>query len=89
MDIYYQTATGFGVVNDAASVPEGATVITEAQYEALLVAAEDAAQDAADADLAAANARWTLVHDALVAATVSEAAAVVLADAVGIQPNEV
>jgi hypothetical protein len=84
---YFQTPTGYGYLEvDSDPLPDGATQITQAQYEAL-VQAQQAAQDQANADaLAASNARWTQVHDDLAAAGVAEATAVILADAVGQRP---
>src|SRR5882672_4512503 len=50
-DTYYQTATGYGVVDDPANVPGGATIITLAAYNAAILAANNAE--------AAAEALWT------------------------------
>lgn len=83
---YFQTANGYGYVDDDQEIPPGSTSITEAQYDALVQAAQDA-QDQANADaIAASNARWTQVHDDLVASGVTEATAAILADVVGIRP---
>jgi hypothetical protein len=83
---YFQTATGYGYVENDGPIPEGATPITQAQYDALVQAAEDAAAAAAAQAIADAKARWTTVHTDLVAAGVSDAAARILAGAVGIDP---
>lgn len=87
MRTYYRTATGYGYTDDdLPEVPESWTVITQEEYEALVAADQQAADDAAAAALAEANARWTTVHDDLVAAGVSNEAAVLLANAVGFPP---
>lgn len=86
---YYQTDNGgYLETDDSQEAQPGWTPITKDEYDALLAAAQ-AAQDQANADaLAAANQRWTTVHDDLVTAGVSEAAATILANAVGIPPAE-
>jgi peptidoglycan/xylan/chitin deacetylase (PgdA/CDA1 family) len=50
-DTYWQSVTGFGVVDDPVNVPGGAAIITEAAYDALLLAANN--------QNAAAEALWT------------------------------
>jgi hypothetical protein len=84
---YYQTSTGYGYMeNDNDDIPAGATPITEEQYNALVAAAAAAEQEAIDDQIAALNVRWTTVHDALLAGGISESAATILADAVGMKP---
>lgn len=87
MRTYYQTANGYGYTDDElAEIPDSWTVITQEQYEALVAADQQAADDAAAAELAAANARWTTVHDDMVRLGASEDAAVLLANVVGFPP---
>jgi hypothetical protein len=86
MDIYFQTATGFGTADSEANVPAGAIILTKAQYDALLAGAQaDADQAAADA-LTASRLLWVQVHGDLVASGVTDATATVLADAVATRP---
>lgn len=63
-DTYFETGSGFGVVDDAANVPPGATIITLAAYNALVA---DAVADAAAvvaAELAASQAKFLQVFKA-------------------------
>lgn len=53
--IYFQTATGFGTVSDEDNLPPGATVITEAEYQALVAAAQAAQAAQFQAELQAAR----------------------------------
>lgn len=87
MDTYYETpGGGFGVVDDVANVPEGATVITLQIYQALQQSAAQAeVQRQADEQLQRET-QWTTVHDALVAGGVTDPAASILADVVGTNP---
>jgi len=82
--MYYSTPSGgYG---EASKLPAGASEITQAQYEALVAAAAAAQEQAAEDAVAAANAQWTLVHDALVAGGVTDPAAEILANVVGTKP---
>lgn len=86
MSIYWKTPTGYGISETDDSVPEVATVITEDQYNAIIAATKAELQTVIDQATAESNRRWTLVHDSLVAAGVSEDAATVLANVAGIKP---
>lgn len=83
---YFQTATGYGYI-DGGDIPSGSTEITEAEYNALATADEQAAEQARQAEVAALRQRWTTVRDDLVASGVTAATAEILADAVGIRPS--
>lgn len=83
---YFQTENGYGYTDDDGEIPEGSTAITLAQYNALVAAGQAAQDQAAQEALAAANAQWTLVHDALIAGGVTDPAAEILASAVGVKP---
>lgn len=84
---YYQTETGRGAIDDPDfEFPPEWTEITEDQYNALVEAERQAAEDAVAAAVAEANARWTTVHDDLIRVGVSEDAAVLLANGVGTRP---
>jgi hypothetical protein len=84
---YYRTSTGYGYTDeDLAEIPESWTVITQDEYDALVAADQQAAEDAANAEIAAANARWTTVHDDLIRIGASDEAAVLLANVVGFPP---
>lgn len=85
---YFRTETGWGYVeDDETPLPEGSVEITEEEYLALENAQQNEADDAAAQALAEAQARWTTVHDDLVAAGVPERTAVLLAGAVGVNPT--
>lgn len=87
MSKYFQTPTGYGYVDDSEEIPPGSTEITQAEYEALANAEQEAAEQAAAEAIAAAHLRWTTVHDDLVAAGITEQSATLLANAVGLNPN--
>lgn len=85
-DTYYTTPTGFGVADDPANVPAGATVITEAAYNVLVAdQAADLAADAA-AELNQSKADYTTVYAALRSMGMPQAAATLLARSVGDTP---
>lgn len=86
---YFQTDGGRLSIDDAEvpdPVPPEWSEITEEEYDALIAAEQQAAADAEAAVLAAANARWTTVHDDMVRLGASADSAVLLANAVGIRP---
>lgn len=84
---YFRTENGWGYTEDGGPIPEGSVEITEEEYLALENAQQEAADQAAAQALAEAKARWTTVHDDLVAAGVSDRAAVLLAGTVGLNPT--
>lgn len=85
-DTWYQTANGFGVVDDPANVPGGAVIITEAAYNALVAAADTANTNAAATALNQRKADYTTVYAALRSMGLPAAAATILAKAVGDTP---
>lgn len=88
MTRYFRTDGGVGFTDDdAMTFPDDWAEITQEEYEAQIAADQQAIDDAAAAVLAAANDRWTKVHNDLVTvAGVSDEVAVLLANAVGIRP---
>jgi hypothetical protein len=87
MTRYYQTDAGYGATDDDTfEFPESWTEITKDQYDALIAAEEQAAADVEAAARAASSSRWSTVHDELVRIGMSDEAAVLLANAVGIRP---
>ena len=87
MTRYYQTDTGYGAADDdEMQFPDSWAEITSEQYDALVAADAQAAADVKAAAIAAGNVRWSVVHNDLIAAGVSDEAAVLLANVVGIRP---
>jgi hypothetical protein len=85
-DIYYQTPVSLGIVTSDDDVPAGATILTKAQYDAVLAGYEAAEQQLRDVAREQAEERWTTVHDDLIASGVSVSAATILANVVGVEP---
>jgi hypothetical protein len=85
--IYWTTPTGRGYSESEETVPETATVITEDEYNAILSGIAQKQADTEQQVVTEARDRWSLVHDGLMSAGVPEAAATVLANAVGIPPE--
>jgi hypothetical protein len=86
---YFQTDGGRLSIDDAEvpdPVPQEWTEITQEEYEALIAAEQQVIDDAEAEALAAANTRWTVVHNDMVRIGASEESAVLLANAVGIRP---
>ena len=86
--IYFQTANSYGTVTDEALLPPGATIITEAEYQALVAAAEAAAAAEFQAELEAA---WDRYNDAFAqycGMGLPAATAMAIAATVGIQPPD-
>lgn len=87
MTRYYRTDSGYGSVDDDTfAFPEAWTEIPKDEYDALIAADAQAAADAEAQMIAESAARWTTVHDDLVRLGVSDGAAVLLANAVGVRP---
>lgn len=84
---YFQTATGYIEADDDQAAQPGWTEITQAQYDALVASHQAVMNQAVADEKAAANQRWTTVHDDLVASGVTEAAATIIANAVGFKPD--
>ena len=85
-DTYFQTATGFGVVDDPANVPAGASIISQVSYDALVAAQQGDLNAAAAAELAAAEARYLAAYKAFRSVGMTQADAQALAYSVGV-PN--
>lgn len=86
-DIYYQTGTGIGVVDNAANVPAGAVIITQAAYDAALADWQDDQDAAGAADQAAAEARFLQSFKAFRAVGMAPGDAQVAARAIGMEPS--
>lgn len=85
-DTYYQTPTSFGVATDPGGVPAGATIITEAAYNALLAGWQSGQNTAAAAEKAANEARFLQAFKAYRAVGMTAADAQVIARTVGSEP---
>lgn len=83
---YFQTPNGFVAFEDdgEAVPPEGSTEITAEQFTALVEGQDQQAVDQRAQDLADAEARWITVHGDLIAFGLSEEAATIIANSVGI-----
>lgn len=86
--IYFQTATGFGVVDDPANVPPGATIITEAQYNDLQAQWEADQAAAFQAEMEAAWQRYRDAYAAYRQMGMSIPAAMSAANGAGIEPPD-
>lgn len=84
---YFQVdATNFGVVDDAANVPAGASIITQGAYDALLAAWQVQQDNDASSQLNQRKTDYTTVYAALRSMGMPQAAATLLAKGVGDTP---
>lgn len=85
---YFQTANSFGSVSDQDQIPEGATEITEAEYNVLVQAAADAQAAQFQAELQAAYQRYTDTFATYCGMGLPANVAATMAAAAGIQPPD-
>lgn len=85
-DTYWQTGTGFGVADDPVNVPGGAVIITQATYDGLVAAQQATINAAAVAQLNQRKADYTTVYAALRSMGMPQAAALIVAKAIGDTP---
>lgn len=85
-DTYYQTASGFGVADNVANVPVGATTISLATYNGLVAAADATNSAAATAALNQRKADYTTVYAALRSMGLPANASLILAKSIGDTP---
>lgn len=85
-DTYFQTAVGFGVVDDPANVPPGATIITQAAYDAGIAAWQTTQNNTATAEQASAEGKYVNAFKSAKSVGMTNADAQVYAAAVGRMP---
>jgi len=83
---YYQLGNTFGYVDDPVNVPPGATIISQATYDGLVAAQQTQLDNDAAAQLNQRKADYTTVYAALRSMGMPQAAATLLAQAVGDTP---
>lgn len=88
MDVYFQTADGFGVTDSVENIPPGGTQITQVLYEALRVAREAEQAAAFALELAAAHAAFIAAYDGYRLLGIPVDAAIAMAGSAGIRPPD-
>lgn len=86
--IYFQTPTSYGTVSDEAALPPAATVISQAEYDALVQAAVDAQAAEFQAEMQEAFQRYRDTFATYCAMGLPANVAMTMAAAAGIQPPD-
>ena len=85
-DTYFQTATSYGVTDNPDNVPVGATIISQATYDAAIATQQTQLSNAATTALNQSRANYTTVYAALRSMGMPQSAAALVARTVGEVP---